>query len=79
MLENYDVGTPCMLGEAVVRISGDSPNGTYAEMEGKKVCSIVMVRTPHGTVIETGIFHLNEITKEGMKRLLDYEQELSNG
>ena len=40
-----------------------------------KKYSIPLFATPHGTVIETGVFYLAEITEEGMEKLLGFENE----
>ncbi len=73
-------GYPCMFGEAVVRIIGESGEGSWGEINGKQYYSVPLVASPHGTIIKTGIFYLTEITEEGMGRLLAYEKELrANG
>jgi len=63
MVSTNKIGHPVMLGEAVGRIVGSE-------------FMRVLVATPHGTVIESGIFWLHEITPDGMKRLREYEAML---
>lgn len=59
-------------GEIVVRIIGEDESGSWYE----GMFSHPLVATPHGTVIRTGLFHLSDITDDGMKRLLDYEKDV---
>lgn len=75
-LQKHYIGLPCMLGEVVGRIVGEHESGSWGEINGEKVFSIPEFSTPHGTIMKAGRFYIDEITEEGMKRLLDYEAEL---
>lgn len=73
--ENY-IGLPCMLGEAVGRIVGYDKNcTTLIDHNNNTLYSIVLFATPHGSVIQSGRFYINEITDEGMKQLMEYEED----
>lgn len=76
-LKNHYIGLPCMLGEVVGRIIGEAEEGSWATNEnGEDIYSIPLFCTPHGTIIKTGRFYLDEITEEGKARLESYENEL---
>lgn len=74
-IKKYSTGLSCMLGEAVGKIVGESEEGSWGKINGENFFSIPLFCTPHGTVIKTGVFYLSEITKEGLKRLEQYEKE----
>jgi len=78
-IKKYEKGLPCMLGEVVGRIIGESEEGSWGEINGEKMFSIPYFSSPHGTVVETGVFYLSEITDDGMKILEGYEKELIDG
>ena len=75
-LKKHYKGLPCMMGEVVGRIVGEHESGSWGEINGEKVFSVPEFSTPHGTLIRTGRFYIDEISEEGMKRLLAYEEEL---
>ncbi len=77
LIEEYKLGLPCMLGESVGRIVGESEIGSWGVINGKKYFSVPEFATPHGTVIKTGLFSLQDISEEGMKRLELHEAELN--
>lgn len=72
-IARHYIGMPCMFGEAVCRIVGESEKGSWGNINGFKVPSIPLLATPHGTVIELGRFYIDKITKEGLKKLEEYE------
>jgi len=74
-LKKYEKGLPCMLGEIVGRIVGEG-EGSWGYINDVHMFSIPLFATPHGTVIETGVLYLSEITEEGMKKLEDYEKDV---
>lgn len=78
-IKKHYKGMPCMMGESVMRIVGESEKGSWGYINGEHVPSIVLVSTPHGTVIESGRFFLDEITEDGMNQLLEYEKDASTG
>ena len=76
MITNYYLGMPCYLGKEVVgKIVAASESGSMGIVNGIEMPSIVIFSTPHGSAIETGIFHLNDIDEEGMKKLEEYEKD----
>lgn len=77
-LKEYELGLPCMLGEVVCRIVGESDDGSWGEINGVKAYSIPLVATPHGSIIKTGFLRLSEITEEGMQKLLAYEEQVKS-
>lgn len=77
-IKEYRHGLPCMLGEVVGKIVGESDDGSWGEVNGVKMYSIVLFATPHGSVIKTGVRKLSEITEEGLKKLEGYEDELKS-
>lgn len=72
-IKTYEKGMPCMLGEVVGRIIGESDKGSWGYINDIKMPSIVLLATPHGSIIKTGVLYLSEITDEGMKKLLEFE------
>ncbi len=76
MITKYEIGLPCMLGESVGKIVGESEKGSSGILNGERFFSIVHFSTPHGTVIETGIVYLNDITEEGLEKLKQYEEDV---
>ena len=75
-ISKHYMGMPCMLGEMVGRIVGESDEGSWGIENGERCYSIPLFSTPHGTVIKTGKFYLSEITEDGLKQLSIYENEL---
>jgi hypothetical protein len=75
MLKDYYKGLPCMLGETVGRIVGESDKGSWGKINGVEMFSMPLFSTPHGTIIKTGIMHLSNITDEGLKKLSEYEKK----
>jgi hypothetical protein len=79
-IEEYYNGLPCMLGEVVGKIVGESDEGSWGEINGVKMFSIPLFATPHGTIIKTGVMKLSKITDEGLQKLLEYEKQvIDNG
>ncbi len=75
-IQKHYKGMPCMYGEAVARVVGESEKGSWANIDGELVFSIPLISTPHGTVIEAGRLHIDDITEEGLIKLEAYEAEL---
>ena len=75
-IEEYYKGLPCMLGEAVGKIIGESDEGSWGEINGVKMFSIPLFATPYGTVIKTGVMKLSKITDEGLSKLAEYEKQV---
>ena len=75
MIQKYEIGLPCMFGKVVGRIVGESDNGSWGNINGQEVFSIPLFSTPHGSVIKIGVMHLSDITKEGMSKLKEYEDD----
>ena len=75
-IKEYYKGLPCMLGEGVGRIVGESGEGGWGEIGGVMMYSIPMFCSPHGTMIRTGVMKLSQITEDGLKKLKGYEDEL---
>lgn len=75
-IDEYYHGLPCMLGDIVGKIIGESDEGSWNEINGTKIYSISLFATPHGTIIKTGVTHLSKITDEGLEKLIEYEREL---
>lgn len=74
-IKKYEKGLPCMLGDVVGRIVGESEKGSWGSINDMEMHSIPLFATPHGTIIETGVFYLSEMTDEGMEQLLEYEMD----
>lgn len=68
-------GMPCMLGDMVGRIVGEDEKSSSIKVDDKKLFSVLLFSTPHGTIIKAGRFLFSEITKEGMEKLLEYEND----
>ena len=75
-IEEYYKGLPCMLGEVVGRIVGESDEGSWGEINDVKMYSIPLFSTPHGTIIKIGVLRLSKITDEGMQILKEYENKV---
>lgn len=75
MITKYEKGLPCMMGDVVGRIVGESDEGQWGEINGTKMFSIPLFSTPHGTIFKAGLFYLNDISDEGMERLIEYEKQ----
>lgn len=73
ILDDYYVGMPCMLGQVVGKIVGESDEGSWGEINGVKAFSIPLFSTPHGSVIKTGFLKLSKITEDGLELLEKYE------
>lgn len=74
-IKKYELGMPVMLGEVVGRIVGESDKGSRGIINGEEMPSIILVSTPHGSVLETGIFYISEIDDEGMEKLIGFEND----
>jgi hypothetical protein len=75
-IDEYYNGLPCMLGEVVGKIVGESGEGSWGQINGSEMYSIPLFATPHGTIIKTGVAKLSKITDEGLAKLLEHEQEV---
>jgi hypothetical protein len=71
MITQYKKGYPCRFGGVVGRLLGESGEGSWSP-DGK-FYSIPLFGTPHGTVIKTGIEHLDDMDEEGVNLLLHLE------
>lgn len=76
MIKEYKKGLPCMMGEVVGRIVGESEEGSWGEINGIEFFSMPLFSTPHGTIIKTGVMYLSEITDEGIDKLLKHEEDV---
>ena len=77
-IKKYEKGLPCMLGDVVGRIVGESEKGSWGNINDEGMFSIPLFSTPHGTIIEVGVLYLSEITDEGMEKLLEYEEDVKS-
>lgn len=68
-------GMPCMIGDIVGRILGEDDKSSSIKVDDKKLFSILLFSTPHGTIIKAGRFLFSKITKEGMEKLLEFEKD----
>jgi hypothetical protein len=76
VLDNYYKGMPCMMGEAVGKIIGESEKGSWGVINGIEMFSVPFFATPHGTIIKVGVLKLSKITEEGLIKLSEYEQQV---
>ena len=74
-IKKYERGLPCMLGQVVGRIVGESEKGSWGYIDEVQMFSIPFFATPHGSVIETGVLFLSEITEEGLAKLKEFEAD----
>lgn len=74
-IKNYYKGMPCMLGEVVGKLVGESNEGSWGIINGVDMFSIPLFSTPHGTVIKTGVLKLSDITEDGMNRIIELEKQ----
>jgi hypothetical protein len=74
-IKSYELGMPVMLGEVVGRIIGESEKGSRGIINDVEMPSIIKISTPHGSVLETGIFYVSEIDDEGMDKLRAFEKD----
>lgn len=72
ILPYFELGMPCTLMGSPGRIVGTV--GDSGEINGIEYYPIVIFATPSGIVIETGFLKLEEITGEGLSRLLEQEE-----
>ena len=77
-IDNYYKGMPCMLGETVGKIIGESDEGSWDEINGIKIFSIPLFFFFYGTIIKTGVMKLSKITNEGLQKLSEYEKQVLN-
>ena len=75
-IEEYYKGLPCMLGDTVGRIVGESNEGSWGQIKEVTMFSIPLFATPHGTVIKTGVLKLSKITDEGTAKLSEIEKQV---
>lgn len=71
ILERYELGLPCVLFGSPGRIVGAGEE--WGDVNGMKYPVMVTFATPSGITVETGFFHLREITGEQLERLLEQE------
>ncbi len=76
MIKSTELGYPVMLDNIVGRIVGYSDKGSWGYINDVKIFSIPMIGTPHGSVIDSGVMYLEEMTPEGMFKLETYEDEI---
>lgn len=74
-IKKNHIGLPCMLGEAVGRIVGYDENCATIDHNNHTFYSIILFSTPHGSIIKSGRWYISEITSEGMKKLIEYEED----
>ncbi len=74
-IKKYELGYPCMWGEVIGRIVGESPDGSWGQFNGEKMFSIPFFATPHGSLTKLGIAHLREITEDGLIKLKELEED----
>jgi hypothetical protein len=72
ILERYELGLPCVLLGSPGRIVAAGEE--WGEINGIDYPVSVTFATPSGISVETGFFHLQEITGEQLERLLEMEQ-----
>lgn len=77
ILKTTNIGQPVMFGEAVGRIVSYSDKGSWGTINGSDLYSVLIVSTPHGSEIESGVLFISEITSEGLEKLEAYESELN--
>jgi hypothetical protein len=79
-IDDYYKGMPCVLRGIVGRIVGESEEGSWDTIGDKRMYSIPLFSTPHGTVYKTGISHLSKIDDMGLEKLNEFEKDaLSKG
>jgi hypothetical protein len=82
MINNYCTGYPCKMGstgnEVFGRIIGEHEDGSWGEINGKKMFSIPMFCTPGGNILKTGIVHLKDLNEEDLEKLYGFEQHPSS-
>lgn len=71
ILERYELGLPCMMFGAVGRLIAAGEE--WGNINGTEYPLSVTFVTPSGITVETGFFHLREITGEQLERLLEQE------
>lgn len=77
-LKSTDIGTPCRLTTLIGRIVEHDPDGSKGAVNGVVMHSIVLVGTPHGSVIKSGISHLEPLNREELEKLALLEREAKN-
>ena len=77
MLKDYYKGMPCTLQDELLgRIIGEHEDASWKQINGKKMYSLPLFSTPHGTVIKTGLFRLFDINEDQMKKLVELEKSV---
>jgi hypothetical protein len=76
MPDKYEKGTPVKIGNVVGRLVGESPEGTWIDVNGITYWSVPLFATPHGQVAGVGIYHVEKLNPEDLARLLKYEQDV---
>ncbi len=85
MISKYENGHPVQCSsiyapftEPIVgRIAGQyEDEGSWGEINGIRAFSISLIATPHGSVIKSGLFHLEDLDEAGMAKLIGYENEV---
>lgn len=74
-IKSYELGMPVGLGKVVGRIIGESKEGSRGLVNGVEMPSIILISTPHGSVIETGILYVSEVDDEDMDKLRAFEKD----
>jgi len=78
-IKSYELGMPVRIGKVVGRLIGESEKGSRGLINGVEMPSIVIFSTPHGSVIESGIFYVSEMDDEDMDRLRAFEKDAKEG
>jgi hypothetical protein len=75
MISKYEIGHPCKLGTVLGRLIGESGLGSWGFINGIEAYSVPKFATPHGSVLTTGIAHLQDLTAEELTQLRVYEED----
>ena len=74
-IKSYELGMPVRIGKVVGRLIGESNKGSRGIINGVEMPSIVLISTPHGSIIESGIFYVSEADDDDMDKLRAFEQD----
>jgi len=79
MISKYENGYPVKIktnAKGIIgRIVGQCEEGSWGETNGIKAFSISEIATPHGSILKSGLFHLEDLDDFEMKLLLQYEDD----
>ncbi len=83
MLTKTEIGQPVRLLNPLHISVNDGVYGRIVEYvngsaKANGLTALVRIATPHGSIIETGIFYLEEITGDTLEKLIQYEQMAMN-